>query len=102
MKIQIHAPWEVNPYFTGLIQKKVAKLYTFYERIERADVYLKNREGEAINDKSVEIRLAIPGNDLFAEDRSDTVEKAFGGAIEKVRRQLVRQKEKWTEHRKVA
>lgn len=100
MKIQIHAPWEVNPYFGGLIQKKVEKLYTFYERIERADVYLKNREGETVNDKSVEIRLAIPGNDLFAEDRSDTIEKAFAGAIEKVRRQLVRQKDKWKARKK--
>lgn len=98
MKIQIHAPWEVNPYTKGVILKKTEKLGKFYERIEKADVYLKNKEGESIKDKSVEIRLAVPGPDIFAEARADSLEKAAAEAVEKVRRQLVKQKEIWTKH----
>jgi putative sigma-54 modulation protein len=98
MKIQIHAPWEVNAYTEGVIRKKTEKLSTFYERIEKANVYLKDKEGDTVFDKCVEIRLAIPGADLFAESHADCLEKAAADAAEKLRRQLLKQKDKWMAH----
>ena len=53
------------------IEMRLSKLETFYDRIIQAEVFLKlENEGAPLKDKVVEIRLHIPGNDLFAKDTS--------------------------------
>ena len=94
MKINVHASWEVNDYFHKLIQENLEKLQTFYEGIIYADVYLKNSDGEGIKDKTVEIKLGVPGPDLFAHESEDTLEKALAATTENLRRQLKKMKEK--------
>lgn len=92
MKVLIHAPWQVNEWFETLAQQHIEKLGTFYDRIERADIYLKADEGNPEKSKIVEIKLAVPNNDLFAEARADEIEKALDQATEKIRRQLMKRK----------
>ncbi len=94
MQVLIHAPWEVNDYLDTVIREKVGKLETYYDRIERADVYLKMGDATAQDAKVLEIRLAIPGDDLFAKDVRESFEQAVAGAAEKLRRQLLKRKKK--------
>ena len=49
------------------IQGRVNKLTHFFDRIIEADVYLKVDNNHETENKTVEIRLYIPGNDLFAK-----------------------------------
>lgn len=94
----IHAPWQVNEWFEHLVNENIQKLETFYDRIERADVYLKNDENDPERGKTVEIRLAIPHNDLFAAAQADEIEKALTDATAKIRRQLIKRKELLNKH----
>lgn len=80
------------------VNKKVNKLDTFFEGIIGAEVILKVVKPETANNKEVELKLSIPGNDyLFAKKQADTFEEAAILAIEAVKRQLEKFKEKLKE-----
>lgn len=98
MNVLIHAPWQINEGFEQLARENIEKLETYYDRIERADIYLKNEEGDPEKGKTVEIRLAVPQNDLFAMDQADEIEKALVGAANKIKRQLIKHKELLNKH----
>ena len=94
MRLQLEAPFQVSEPMQNLIQEKVDKLYTFFNRITSAHVYLKD-EIQRFNHKDhrkVEIRIEVPGTSLFATDSADTFEKAIAQAIAKLERQLKRYK----------
>jgi ribosomal subunit interface protein len=77
------------------VNKKVPKLDTFFEGIINAEVIMKVVKPETANNKVAEIKLSIPGTDyLFAEKQADTFEEAIDLAIEAIRRQLSKFKEK--------
>jgi putative sigma-54 modulation protein len=94
MKIQIEAPWQVNDYTKSVIEEKLQKLDKFSDEIIRADVYLKMGDNVQPNGKIMEVRLHVPGPDIFAEASSETFEKTVSEISEKLRRQLKKRKEK--------
>jgi ribosomal subunit interface protein len=77
------------------INKKVSKLETFFDGIISAEIVLKVIKPETSNNKEVELKLSIPSKDyLFAKKQADTFEEALDLAIEAVKRQLSKIKEK--------
>lgn len=77
------------------IEQRLNKLETFSNQLMKADVYLKlENEGAPVKDKVVEIKIHIPGNDLFAKETKRSFEEAVDAVTEQLRRQLDRQKEK--------
>jgi putative sigma-54 modulation protein len=77
------------------LQQKLDKLDTFYDRIIGAEVFLRlENEGAPVKDKVVEIKLAVPGQTLFAKDTDRTFEKAADEVVENLRRQIKKHKEK--------
>ena len=95
MQITIHQSGDLLDSTKEVINEKLNKLETYYDRIERADVYIKNDDGPA--DKqgyTVECRLAIPGNDLFAEYTDPNIKAAIADVAEALRRQIKKHKEK--------
>jgi putative sigma-54 modulation protein len=75
--------------------KKVNKLDTFFEGILNSEVTLKVDKPEAAKNKISEIKLSIPTTDyLFAKKQADTFEEATDLAVEAIRRQLKKHKEK--------
>ncbi len=100
MKVDIQAPWEVNQHLKHTIFEKVEKLKAYFDAIIRADVFLKLKEhSSSVEDKIVEIRLSVRGPYLFAEGCADTYEKAVAVAVEKIRKQLIKKKEKLKRHK---
>jgi len=93
MKINIHAPFEVNANLKQLMQDKIEKLTTYFDRIHKADVYLKLKEDNVPNGKMVEVNLHVPVKDIFAKDTEDTFEKAIAKVTKKLETQLRRRKE---------
>ena len=77
------------------VNKKVSKLDTYFEGIIGIDVIMKVDKPETANNKIAEIKISIPGYDyLFAEKQADSFEESLDLAIEAIRRQLTKIKEK--------
>lgn len=93
MQINIHAPFEVNQQLKQLIQDKIKKLTTYFDRIYKAEVYLKLKEDNTPNGKMIEVNLHIPVKDAFAKSTEDTFEKAIASVASKLEKQLKKRKE---------
>lgn len=100
MNIQVQAPFQVNEELQGLIEEKVGKLQTFFERIHTATVFLKEEENrhQIANGKTLEIRLEVPGNSLYADASAESFEKALADAYDKIRRQIKKYKQQMAGH----
>ncbi len=95
MKLQMHAVhFDADSKLIDFIQRKVDKLEAIYERVVDGEVFLKLENGEAVDNKIVEIKLNIPGNQLFVKEQSESFEAAADQAVEIMRRQLKKHKEK--------
>ena len=80
------------------LNKKVSKLDTFYEGIISAEIILKVIKAETANNKEVVLKLSIPAADyLLAKKQADSFEEAADLAIEAVKKQLSKYKEKLKE-----
>lgn len=76
------------------VQEKVDKLGHYYDKIIDGDVTLKIENNSTGENKIAEIKLSIPGNDIFAKKQSKSFEEATDNAVEALRRQLKKHKEK--------
>ncbi len=77
------------------VNKKVGKLDTFFDGIINAEVILKVLKPEVANNKVAELKISIPANGyLFAKKQADTFEEAIDLAIDAVRKQIDKYKEK--------
>jgi putative sigma-54 modulation protein len=76
------------------VNKKVTKLVKFYEEIIGAEVFLRLENTQEVDNKVAEIKLMIPGSDLFAKKQSKTFEEATENAVDALRQQIIKHKEK--------
>jgi putative sigma-54 modulation protein len=94
MKLQMHSiHFDADVKLLEFIQKKTDKLTTFYDRIIDGEVFMRLEKNDVEN-KVVEIKLNIPGSQLFAKEQSKTFEAATDLTVEALRRQLKKFKEK--------
>jgi len=94
MKLQVHSiHFNADQKLINYIQKKLDKLETFYDRMVDGEVFLRlNNEG--IDNKTVEIKLRVPGSRLFAIEKARSFEAATGLAAEALRNQIKKFKTK--------
>jgi putative sigma-54 modulation protein len=77
------------------VEKKVAKLQSFHDRIVKVDVYLKlDNVVHTIKDKIAEIKIHIPRQQVFVKQSSKSFEQSFDEALDAAINQLKRKKEK--------
>lgn len=100
MKLQMHSiRFDADQKLTDLIQKKVDKLETFYDRMIDGEVFLRlDKDQNNRENKIIEIKLNIPKMQLFAKERAKSFEVAVDAAVESLRRQLKKHKEKVVAH----
>ena len=98
MKVQVQSiHFDADVKLIDFIQRKLDKLETFYDRAIDAEVILRlNNEG--IHNKTVEIKLNIPGDQLFAEKSNGSFEAATDHCTEALRRQIRKHKDKLAVH----
>lgn len=95
MKLQIHSiRFDADAKLLDFVQKKADKLGTFFERIIDGEVMLRLDNDTQNENKIVEIKLNIPGYQLFAKEKSKSFEAATDIAVEALRKQLTKYKEK--------
>ena len=76
------------------IEKKVNGLEKFYDKIVDSEVFLKVQQTSEKENKVVEIKLNVPGNDLVVKKQCKTFEEGTMLAIESLKRSLEKNKEK--------
>lgn len=95
MKLQIHSiHFDADVKLTEFIQKKTNKLETFFDKIIDGEVFLKVENDDARANKIAEIKLNLPGTQLFASEKAKSFEVAVDEAVEALRRQVKKHKEK--------
>ncbi|MEO0775973.1 MAG: ribosome-associated translation inhibitor RaiA [Bacteroidota bacterium] len=78
----------------AFIERKLSKLDQFFDRIVSAKVLLKLENSGQIRDKIAEVRLEIPGTILFVKETNKSFEASIDLAIDSLRRQLIKYKER--------
>ncbi len=76
------------------IKKKTAKLEQFLDNIIEGVCYLRLENVDDETNKVVEIKINIPGNQLFAKAQAKTFEEGTDIAVESLRRQINKHKTK--------
>lgn len=77
------------------IEKKLQKFFGFHEQILDADVVLKLDNNEDRENKIAEIRLLLKGEELFAKKQSKSFEESVDQAINALKKQIDKYKEKF-------
>jgi len=95
MNIRIHSVrFDADKKLQTFIENKLKKLNKFFGDIVSAEVFLRLEKTQDSKNKIAEIKLEIPGNDLFVKKQSKTFEQATDSAVNAIRRQLQKHKEK--------
>lgn len=93
IKIQsIH--FDATEQLKAFIEKKVAKLEKNYEDIQKAEISLKVVKPATALNKETSITVTVPGSQLHVEKTCDTFEEGVDQAVDALRIQLTKFKEK--------
>ena len=76
------------------VHQRINKLDLFFDNIISAQVYLRIDKSKGIDNKIAEIKLFVPGKDLFAKKQCKSFEEATDITVEALRRQVKKHKEK--------
>ncbi len=95
MKIRVQSiHFSADKKLLEFIQKKVDKLDLFFDQIIGGEVYLKLENVEDEENKISEIKLMVPGGTLFAKEQCKSFEEATDLAIESLKKQITKHKDK--------
>ena len=91
MKINIHSnSFHADEKLIDFTEDKVSRLAHFSKSIIEAQITLKIDKSDTNDNKISEIRLVIPGHDLFACKKGPSFEEAIIKTVEAVKQQLMR------------
>lgn len=97
MRIQINAVhFSADRSLLDFIQAKLNKLDTFHDHIISGEVFLRldGSDTNKVKEKIMEVRLMIPGKEIFVKEHDKTFESATDRIMEVLKDKLVRFKEK--------
>lgn len=95
MKVNIQSiHFDADSKLLDFITKKVQKVNILFDEINIADVFLRLEKDSEKNNKSVEIKINMMGNQLFTKENSNTFETATDLAVDNIKAQVRKLKEK--------
>ena len=95
MRVNVQTPnFVADEKLIQFIEKRLSKLELFYDRIISARVYLKVIKPREKDNKSVEILLSMPGEDIMMKKEAKTFEQGTDLAASSLERQLKKRKQK--------
>ena len=99
MKVTIQSPQPaVSSKLNNFIHKKLNKLELFYDRIIRAEVFLKMVNSSEKSNKISEILLHVPGEQLVIKKEASSFEASMDLAVQSLGRRLKKTKAKQRAH----
>lgn len=95
MQLNVHSiQFKADQKLITFVEEKVDKLEQFFDNIITGEVFLKVEKSEDTKNKIAEIRIHIPGKELFAKRRCKSFEEGIDESVEALRRQLMKSKGK--------
>ena len=76
------------------IERKLAKMEQYFDRIIEARVILKLENSGQIKDKIAEVSLSVPGDTIFVKESNKTFEASIDSATDALKKQLIKYKER--------
>lgn len=99
MKVNVHAVnFTVDRKLVDFIQSRMDKLEKYYDKIVSSDVFLKVEKTSEKENKIVEVKIHVPGDDFLVKKQCKTFEEAIEVSAESLERLLVKRKEKVRTH----
>jgi len=98
MSMKVHSVhFDADVKLIDFINSKVSKLNQFFDHIVTSEVFLRLDKAQDKSNKIAEVRLLLPGKELFAKKQSKSFEEATELAVEALRRQVRKYKGKLAE-----
>ncbi|TVR38949.1 MAG: ribosome-associated translation inhibitor RaiA [Cryomorphaceae bacterium] len=95
MHLNVHSiQFKADRKLINFVEDRVDKLGLFSDNIISGEVFLRLEKSEDSKNKISEIRLHIPGKELFAKRQCKSFEEGIDEAVEALRRQLMKSKGK--------
>lgn len=95
MKINIQSVnFSASQRLIEFIQRRMDKLDNYHDRIIHSDIYLKVENTSAKENKIVEIKVHVPGDEFMVKKQCKTFEEAIDNAASSSERVLRKIKEK--------
>lgn len=99
MKLQMHSiRFDADQKLIKFIQKKANKLDRFFDRIIDGEVFMRLDKDNNMENKIIEFKLNIPRNQLFVKERAKTFEAASDLAVDAMKKQIIKHKDKIMSH----
>lgn len=93
IKIQsVH--FDADKKLVEFIQERFDKLTHYYDGIISTDITLRIDKSSDATNKVAEIKLHIPGNDLFVKKQCKSFEEAIDNSLDALKMQVKKHKEK--------
>ena len=97
MRLKMHAVrFTADQSLMDFIQAKLNKLDTFHDHIVSGEVFLKleGADSNKVKEKIIEVRLMLPGKEIFVKEHDKSFEAATDRVLEVLKDKLVRSKQK--------
>lgn len=95
MKVNVQSVnFHADEKLISFIQAKLDKVEQHYDKIIYADVFLKVQNTSDKNNKTTEILLSIPGDDLMVKKTCKKFEECVDECVSTLQRQIKKRKEK--------
>ena len=99
MKVNVNAVnFTVDRKLIDFIQLRMDKLEKYYDKIVSSEVFLKVENTSDKENKIVEIKIHVPGDDFMVKKQCKTFEEAVDSSTEALERLLLKRKEKIRTH----
>jgi putative sigma-54 modulation protein len=99
MKVNVHAVnFNVDGKLVDFVQDRMDKLEKYYDKVVSADIYLKVEKTSDKENKIVEVKVNVPGDDFMVKKQCKTFEEGIELSAESLGRLLLKRKEKMSSH----
>ena len=95
MKVNVHAVnFTVDRKLVDFVQERMEKLEKYYDKVVSSDVYLKVEKTSEKENKIVEVKINVPGDDFLVKKQCKTFEEAVELSAESIRAIVGKKKRK--------
>ncbi len=93
MEVKVHSVhFSADKKLVDYINEKVNKLDLFYDNIIAGEVFLRIDNTSENDNKISEVKLFVPGKELFAKKQGKSFEEAISLSVEALRKQVEKTK----------
>ncbi len=95
MEIKVHAvSFKADKKLLDFATAKVSKLTQFSDHIVNAEVFFRVDNAQTVENKIAEVKVLLPGNELFAKKESKSFEESIDLAVDALKKQIEKTKNK--------